>query len=397
MKKVDNYLREWSIPLVVGVVVALYLANFDHQLYRQLVSAPFGGAEIFGHAVTVKFLLNDLFMAFFFGLAAKEIREAMLPGGSLNPVRAAINPLFATVGGVLGPALTYIFLSAWTFGTATAEARQILGGWGIPTATDIALAWLVARLVFGAKHPAVNFLLLLAVVDDGIGLGIIAVAYPDPVHPAHPEWLLLVVGAALLARFLNRHGESRWWVYVLGPGVLSWSGLLLASLHPALALVPVVAFMPHERRDTGLFVRASQNGHHSALHELESRTKLAVDYGLFLFAFANAGVAFAEVNGLTAVVAASLVAGKTIGIAAFGVLAIRLGFRLPQGMGTRHLLVAGLVAGMGLTVSLFVAGQAFPDGSPFQGPAKMGALFSAVAAPLALLAAKLFRIKKITA
>src|SRR5690606_15591442 len=97
------------------------------------------------------------------GVAAKEITEAVLPGGALNPPRKAINPLLGTLGGVAGPILVY-FAFVHFMGRS-----DLAGGWGIPTATDIALAWLVARLAFGPQHPAVSFLLLLAVADDAIG------------------------------------------------------------------------------------------------------------------------------------------------------------------------------------------------------------------------------------
>src|SRR5699024_1541828 len=118
--------------------------------------------------VTPHWLVNDIFMVFFFGIAAVEIVEAMLPGGALNPPSKAVNPLFGTLGGVLGPVAVYFALSYMIGGDQTEAINK---GWGIPTATDIALAWLVARVVFGESHPAVNFLLLLAVADDAIGLG----------------------------------------------------------------------------------------------------------------------------------------------------------------------------------------------------------------------------------
>ena len=119
-----------------------------------------------------------------------------------------------------------------------------MGGWGIPTATDIALAWLVARIVFGANHPAVSFLLLLAVADDGLGLGIIAIFYPDPVNPVQPVFLLLVLMAVVVSYVLRAFGQKGFWVYLLLGGIPSWLGLYLAHLHPALALVAVVPFMP---------------------------------------------------------------------------------------------------------------------------------------------------------
>ena len=121
------------------------------------------------HDVNLHFLINDIFMVFFFGIAAKEITESALPGGSLNPLKKAVNPLIATIGGVVGPVGVFFafMFAARRMGLSGyddlsgKEWAAHLKGWGIPTATDIALAWLVARAVFGKGHPAINFLLLL--------------------------------------------------------------------------------------------------------------------------------------------------------------------------------------------------------------------------------------------
>jgi NhaA family Na+:H+ antiporter len=166
-----------------------------------------------------------------------------------------------------------------------------------------------------------------------------------------------------------------------------WSGLVLAHLHPALALVFVVPFLPGPRRDIGLFTAQDEvdrmgpaladdlNIEHSPLHRFESRMKLFVEFGLFFFAFANAGVPLATIGPLTWVILGSLVVGKTLGITALGLLAIRMGFPLPSRMGIAELVMAGFVAALGLTVALFVASAAFTD-SALLGQAKMGALFS---------------------
>ena len=114
-------------------------------------------------------------MCLFFGLAAKEIAEAFQPGGSLYPpTRKAVNPLMGTLGGVVGPVICYfIFLAIFhSCGLLDDDIsfETYAQGWGIPTATDISLAWVTASYVMGSDHPAVNYLLLLAVVDDGVGL-----------------------------------------------------------------------------------------------------------------------------------------------------------------------------------------------------------------------------------
>ena len=148
------------------------------------------------HYLSMHFIVNELFMVLFFGIAAKEIAESCLPGGPLNPISKAVNPLMGTIGGVVGPVGVYLLLNMMMGQPDWAK------GWGIPTATDIALAWLIARVVFGTGHPAISFLLLLAVADDGIGLMIIAIFYPtqDPVW-LNALWVLPGMAIAYGLRF----------------------------------------------------------------------------------------------------------------------------------------------------------------------------------------------------
>ena len=278
----------------------------------------------------------------------------------------------------------------------TDDLATLRRGWGIPTATDIALAWLVARTVFGKGHPAINFLLLLAVADDAIGLAIIAIFYGDPHIPVRPEFLLLILLGMATAYGMRRAGLKSWIPYIGICGTLSWFGLSLAHLHPALALVFIVPFLPGPRRDIGLFAGEDEidrmgealaddlQMEHSTLYQFEHQLKLFVDLGLFFFAFTNAGVVFASIGTMTWLILGSLVIGKTLGVTLLGLLAVKLGFPLPARMGFRELVMAGFVAALGLTVALFVAGAAFTDPT-LLGQAKMGALFSGFVGLAAIL------------
>lgn len=371
-------------------------ANFGPESYHAFVHTPlhqmgslFNGGHVdaaghgtWQHYLTLPFLVNDLFMALFFGIAAKEITEACLPNGALNPVSKAINPLFGTVGGVVGPIGVFLALNA------IAGQPEWIKGWGVPTATDIALAWLVIRFLFGARHPAVSFLLLLAVADDAIGLGIIAIGYPDPAHPTQWMNVLWCVPGMAIAWGLRRARVMNWVPYIVIGGAFCWWGLYSAHLHPALALVFVVPFLPGPKVDLGLFVDEEDDDptheyHGSPLETFEHSLKLAVDFGLFFFALVNAGVSFGEINGLSWIIVASLIIGKVVGIVGFSSVAVKLGFPLPAGMSMGHLIVTSCVAGLGLTVALFVCGQAFVDES-LRAAAKMGAVFSVGAAAVAL-------------
>ncbi len=382
MKRHLNMLREFSIPLISGVIVALVWANLSPESYHQ-----FDHGKNFG-PFSFHFMVNDFFMVLFFGIAAAEITQSCLPGGDLYPLRRAVNPLLATAGGVIGPVLIYVVLNALM------GEPSLLRGWGIPTATDIALAWLVASLVFGQRHPAISFLLLLAIADDAIGLAIIALFYPDPTMPVEPQWLVLVVSGMGAAALLRRGNRTSYWPYLIIGGGLSWAGLFLAHLHPALALVFIVPFLPHPPRESGhLFEEDSRDL--SPLASFEHEWKVMVDFGLFLFGLANAGVRFGSVGTATWLVLLSLAIGKTGGIFVMGWLGKRLGYPLPHRMGGKELALVGLIAGIGLTVALFVAGEAFTD-PLHQGAAKMGALMSAGCGLLALAAGRIFNVRRIT-
>ena len=408
-----SFLQQFSVPLIAGVIAALAWANLDPGHYKSFthwVPSFLHDSRVFHHGL-FNFLVNDIFMVFFFGVAAKEITEATLPGGHLNPPRKAMNPLLGTLGGVVGPVAVFFGLVALAQGAGAFETLPnpdaVHRGWGIPTATDIALAWLVARTVFGAGHPAVGYLLLLAVADDAIGLGIIAVFYGDPKHPTEPLFLGLILLAMVIAFGLRQARVKSWLPYVFIAGPLSWAGLSLAHLHPALALVFVIPFLPGPRRDTGLFAgddevdlmgaqTASDLGlAHSPLHNFSEHVKLPVDFGLFFFGIANAGVEFSGIGAMTWIVLGALVLGKTCGIALLGLFARKVGFPLPGHMSLRELCMAGFIASLGLTVALFVAGAAFPAEPDLQGQAKMGALFTGFVGLAAIGVGRLLRIRRI--
>jgi NhaA family Na+:H+ antiporter len=195
---------------------------------------------------------------------------------------------------------------------------------------------------------------------------------------------------------MKRRGVLSPWPYILVPGVVSWFALAKAHLHPALALVPIVPFMPHAVRDEGLFVEsAGPDPVTDTMRRFEHAVKMPVDFGMFGFGLVNAGVALERLGPATWAVAAALLVGKTLGVTSLALLADKLGFSLPEGMTPKALVFAGLTAGLGLTVALFVAGAAFTDPT-IQAAAKMGALFSVAAAPLAIIGSRLFGVRRIT-
>ena len=332
------------------------------------------------HGFTISFLINDILMALFFAIAAKEVWEAMLPGGALSNPKKAATPLMATLGGIVAPAGVYLACAA-----ATGQSA-LMGGWAVPCATDIAFSYLVARLIFGQGHPAIAFLLLLAIADDAAGLVILAIFYPSA--PLAPEWLALAAGAVGMCYAMRHFRVHSHWAYLLVPGVMSWIAFYKAGIHPALGLVPIIPALPHAKTDLGLFAREELK-RDDTLNEFEHWWKDPVELILGLFGLANAGVAFSAVGGGTWAVLAGLIIGKPLGITLFTWLAQKL-FRLeiPGGMNYRHVVTLGMVAAIGFTVALFVSTAAFGGGkAPVEilDSVKMGALGSFGAAILAIL------------
>jgi NhaA family Na+:H+ antiporter len=374
-------LREFSAFLLTGTVVAL--------LWKNVASSSY---DHFAHAI--HFAVNDVFMVLFFGIAMKEVMESFLPGGSLSSVQKAALPAISTLGGVVGPVGLFFVLKA-----IFSPTPDITIAWAVPTATDIAYSWLFAGLIFGKAHPAVTFLLVLAVLDDLIGMGIIAVFYTDDVRLA---WLGLVAAAVVACETMRRIGVKNFWPYLAVGAPLCWFGLHNTGVHAALALVPVIPFMPHAKRDEGLF--ASTKGRTDTLNEFEHFFKPIVDVGLFFFGVANAGVFLngtALLGSPTWIIFISLLVGKTIGIMSFTFIGMKAGFKLPEKMDFRHVAVMGAVAGIGFTVALFVTGVALARDpelakSTTGDMLKLGALLSFGSGIAAVIMGKTLKIEKIS-
>lgn len=351
--------------LIAGAVGGLAWANISPAHYAA-----------FAHQA--HFVVNDIAMVFFFGLATKEVFEATLPGGPLAIRRQAAVPVVATLGGMIGPIAIYVGLSI------AFDVPQYLPGWAIPCATDIAFSYLLARIVFGPQHPAIPFLLLLAIADDALGLVILAIFYPT--GELHLLEFVALVGAAMaLAWFLKQRKVKMFWPYVIIAGALSWYGLYRGGLHPALALVPIVPFIPHARTDLGI-LDEREPSRPDPLSAFERAWRAPVQVILFLFGLVNAGVPLSSVGTGTTLVMTALVVGKPLGIIGFTAAAVGLGGRRPNGVSWHDIVLLGTCAGIGFTVALFFATASFPRGQLLD-ETKMGALLSlsviAIALPMA--------------
>jgi len=393
-----------SLLLLVGAVAAMVWANVAHGSYEAvkhwpLLTHPYFGVAADGEAagggkiIDLHYLVNDIFMALFFALAGREVWRALLPGGALSRARQAATPMLCAAGGMIFPAGLYLAGAA-----VSGRWDDLARGWAVPTATDIAFSYFVARLIFGAGHPAVAFLLLLAIVDDALGLLILAVFYPQ--EAVQPAWLLLSVAAmgvcVLLYSVRRRH--FLWYLLLAGP--ISWAGFAMAGLHPALGLLPIVPMLPHAHlhswRAGWNFVMPGD------AEQFEAWMKTPVEVILCFFGLLNAGVMLSGPAGqdVTAMVLVlgGLMVGKPLGIFLTALLATKLGLGLAEGLRRRDLLAVGCVAGIGFTVAIFVATVAFPGqtdaNQALQAAAKLGALVSFASALIAWPVARLVGVKR---
>ncbi|HXU82580.1 MAG TPA: Na+/H+ antiporter NhaA [Polyangia bacterium] len=333
-----------GIVLLLAALAALIWANSPGaHLYQSLWHTRLGvrlGGLSFEH--DLRFWINEGLMAVFFFVVGLEIRREV-QGGELGDRRRAALPVVAAAGGMLFPALIFLALNL---------GRPSLRGWGVPVATDIAFAVGVLALLGRRVHPALRVLLLtLAVVDDLGAILVIAAFYSSSLSIS--GFLVLGAGLALIG-LLRKLGVRAPTAY-LPAAVIVWAGALAAGVHPTLAGV-VVAFASPARHWYG--------------DRLEHGLHGWVAFALMpLFALANAGVPLhtASFGGPGAAaflgVVLGLAVGKPLGVLALSWAATRLGLAaLPPDLRWSDLLVMGLVAGIGFTMSLFIAGLAFPEG-----------------------------------
>jgi NhaA family Na+:H+ antiporter len=367
-RRASVFVLEYLLALPVGCAAALAWANTGPESYYR-----------FAHATA--FVVNDIGMVFFFALITKEVAEATLPGGALHPWRRAALPVVAAIGSVLVSIAIYLAVNHY-FGEHMLE-----DGWVAACAIDIPGTYVIARLIFG-RHPAVPFLLLLAIAADGIGLAAVAVLHP--VGDAHPVIGLFLMVAALGGAAVLRHRRVKsFWLYLLGPGVVSWTALFVGGVHPALALVPIVPFFPHGRRDRGLMVEPLPQAH-DTLTMFERWWQLPVEGVMLLFGLVNAGVPLHGLEeGMWAIPIAAL--GRPFGIAAAVGIAISAGLHLPLRVGWREVLVVGCTATIGLVFALFFAAAVMPLGALLL-EMKMGALITIAGGGLAFAVARVLAV-----
>lgn len=401
-----------GIVLLIAAAIALIWANSPWAAsYFATWHAPL--ALTLGPwtwSTDLHFFVNDVLMTIFFLVVGMEIRREMY-NGALADVRQALLPIIAALGGVVVPALIYVAL-------ARGDA-QLLNGWAIPTATDIAFAvGVLALLGKSIPGPLRIFLLALAIIDDIVAVLIIAFFYSGGLD--YSGFGIALVGLVLVLLF-NRMGVAAAWAYVV-PGAILWLGLLHTGAHPTLAgvvlgLMTPVAMRPAQRHHLDVAEQAltrirshAQRGQFEVdvlHHELRIATTAQRDllppvfrlpamlhpwvaFGVMpIFALANAGVQFGGMD-LAATgphtvfwgVLLALVLGKPLGVFLATFLAVKSGVSpLPGGINWRGVLLVGVLAGIGFTMAIFVGGLAFSDAALLSA-AKLGILAASATAAI---------------
>jgi NhaA family Na+:H+ antiporter len=346
--------------LLAATVVALGWANSPFAAgYQGLWSTELTiGAGPLAVTEDLRHWVNDGLMALFFFVVGLEIKRELVVGELRDPRRASL-PVLAALGGVVVPAGIFLLLNA---------GGQGASGWGIPMATDIAFAVGVLA-VLGSRVPAGAkvFLLTLAIVDDILAITVIAVFYTSQLAVG---WLAVAAAGMVLVLLLRRLGVRAISAYV-PLGVLVWLATLESGVHATIAGVAL-----------GLATPARPVGGRPVLEQLQHRLHPLSSYLVIpLFALANAGVPLggdalgrAARSPVAWGVALGLLAGKILGVAAASLAAVRLRVgALPDDLTMRHVLGLAALAGIGFTVSLFIAELAYP-GSDLVDLAKVGIL-----------------------
>ncbi len=401
-----------GILLLAAAALALAWANSPWSAsYLGLWHTPLGiRVGDFTFERSLEWFVNDGLMVIFFFVVGMEIRREM-HHGELSEWRRAALPMAAALGGMLVPAALYLVV---------AGAPGTRSGWGVPMATDIAFALGILALL-GKRVPAALrvLLLALAVIDDLGAIVVIALFYSEGVAFSG----LLVAGVGFLGILgMQRLGVRTKLAYV-APALVAWAGVYAAGIHPTIAgvlvglMTPVRAWLgpegfltgmkdqldrlgkgapnalsPHELAEALRHVDAARREALSPAEGLIERLHPWVAFGIMpVFALANAGVVLAggSLNGASwsvlSGVILGLVVGKPVGVLLASALTLRLGVAtLPAGMTYRHLVVLGAVAGVGFTMSLFVAQLAFSD-LALLAAAKVGVLGASVAAAVLAL------------
>ncbi|WP_051081520.1 Na+/H+ antiporter NhaA [Riemerella columbina] len=368
--KITTYFRKFlqsnqssGLLLIVCVIISLMIANSSLAEYFQDFLNFKIGSERLHLNYSVYMWINDGLMAIFFLLVGLEIKRELLEG-ELSNFRKASLPIFAAVGGMLFPALIFMFFN---YGTPYHH------GWAIPMATDIAFCLAIISML-GKRVPASLkiFLAALAIVDDLGAIIVIALFYTDQL-----EWMYLGLSAGIMALLigLNYFGVKKH-IYYLIPGVFLWYCVHHSGIHATIAGVLLAFTIPTNVSETEI----------SPLEKLEGKLHLPVNFIIMpIFALANTNITLKEkmVDGLFTNfgygIILGLFLGKVIGINLMSFIAVKLKIsELPDRTNWKQMIGSGFLAGIGFTMSIFIALLSFKGYHGLQEEAKFAILVASI-------------------
>ncbi len=351
-----------GLVLLFSAIVALIISNSElsNIYFSVLEKYIFIGINNFGLKLTVIHWINDALMAIFFFFVTLEIKREFLQG-ELSNFKQALLPIIAAVGGMLVPALFYVFINY--------DNSETLNGWAIPSATDIAFSLGVLSLL-GSRVPLSLkvFLTALAIIDDLGAILIIAIFYSGDLNI---KYLFLMCLSVLILLILNKFNVKRFFPFLV-IGLFLWEFTHQSGIHATIAGVLLACFIPHRKK----------NKDFSLLIKLEHSISPFVAFGIMpLFAFANAGVSLEGLSFETLLnkvplgIVLGLFLGKQFGVFLFSYMSIKLKIaQMPNNSNWLNLYGVGVLTGIGFTMSLFVGNLAFVENIQYMSGVKIGVL-----------------------
>ena len=351
-----------GLLLLISAIIALIVSNSDYSsLYFEILESYFFlGVNNFGIKMSILHWINDALMAAFFFFVTLEIKREFLQG-ELSNRKQALLPIIAAIGGMLIPALIYIYINF--------ENPETLNGWAIPTATDIAFSLGVLSLL-GSRVPLSLkvFLTALAIIDDLGAIIIIAFFYTGELNIIYLASLILVF---IILLILNKLNTKKFLPYLL-LGLILWFFTYESGVHATISGVLLATVIPHRKKEKDF----------SLLTKVEHNISPYVAFGIMpLFALANAGVSLDGVNlnsllsPIPLGILLGLFVGKQVGVFLFSIISIKLKIaQMPNNSNWASLYAVGILTGIGFTMSLFIGNLAFVENYQYLDDVKIGVL-----------------------
>ena len=351
-----------GIVLLFAAVIALIISNSElsNLYFSTLERYLFIGINNFGLKLSVLHWINDALMAIFFFFVTLEIKREFLQG-ELSNIKQALLPIIAAVGGMVVPALIYVFINLGD--------GETLKGWAIPSATDIAFSLGVLSLL-GKRVPLSLkvFLTALAIIDDLGAIVIIALFYSGDLSI---KYLSLMLLAFIILLVINKFNVKKFLPYLI-MGIFLWDFTHNSGIHATIAGVLLAMTIPHRKKDKDF----------SLLIKVEHAISPYVAFGIMpIFAFANAGVSLEGLSFSSLLdkvplgIVLGLFVGKQLGVFVFSLISIKLKIaQMPSNTSWYNFYGVGVLTGIGFTMSLFVGNLAFAESMQYMDGVKIGVL-----------------------